>query len=177
MKDLKNIELISNNKKISKNNPISLFLLIKLFSIILFLLFNLFIKIKHFRFVLQIILSFIEFFLDKNIFSFQLVGLQWEFSLNEDNFFTFFSRPPPFIPLSIPSNTFWIFLFFSIIFWFLIFIFQIFFKNFYLILNFFFSFFLNLLNLILFAKAHNLSKEKLENEALSSLIDDQINEI
>jgi hypothetical protein len=105
--------------------------------------------------VITSLASLLDFWVTQNVHGLQLVGLRW--SVGSEGF-TFYSRPDPFIPRESDGNAFWMgFLGFAVL-WLIAFAVALFTSGFFYALNGIFGAFLQLLNFLMFMRAHGEAK-------------------
>ena len=165
-----------SRESVSSNNPVAVYLLIRFASFLFFIIASIFIRSIGIYFVVVSIMECFQFWFIKNVSGLHLVGLKWMITMPKENgeFFQYFSRPPPYIPISYQTNVFWFGCFFSIIFYVCAFIICIIARR---ILRSFAPFGIlcaEIFNLVLFAQAHSCSKLATENDALTKLLDNPI---
>ena len=123
-------------------------------------------------FIIYIITIYMDFFTTKNIGGPELVGLGWFISteIESNSLIQFVTKPFPFVPNPTNSNMFWGIFLISCEMW-------VFFTSYSIIQRSFYYFFLalvglinQLLNIILFMKAHNLLKAETANIARAGIM-------
>lgn len=153
-------------------NPIAFYFVIQLLPYSVFILFLLF-EIQIFQVtIFLLILLGINFWFIKNVNGIQLVGLRWKLSLQ--NGFDYYSKPNPFVPRALDSNSFWIGFFIFMFLWIIAFILSIFVSD-ALCLVCIIGFLSEFFNLTMFMKSHRLAKNQAEHAALEILQDENIN--
>lgn len=154
-------------------NPIAFYFIIQLLPYLVFILFILLkIQILHTTIVTLILLG-INFWFIKNVHGIQLVGLRWKISLLSG--FEFYSKPNPFVPRAIDSNSFWVGFFIFIFLWIIAFIISLFLKESLLCLVCFIGFLSEIINLMMFMRSYRSAKSQAEHAALEILQDETVN--
>ena len=161
---------------VSSNNPVAIYLLVRFLTFLIYIICSLFISQFGIYFVVVFLIEGFQLWFIKNVSGLHLVGLKWMLTAPNDKgeFFQFFSRPPPYIPISYQTNIFWFGCFFSVIFWICAFIICLTIGR---IIKSFAALAIlcaEIFNLVMFAKAHNRSKLATENDALAKLLDNPI---
>lgn len=149
--------------------PVALYFFTKIIPILGFFVFACQQQSKIVSLIIILILSISELWINKNINGPQLVGLSWTFK----NFkIDYYSKPAPFVPIAFDSNLFWIGFFTCIISWSVISIVLLFLSRYIdACLGIIIAAF-EVFGLVMFSKAHNMSKAKSETEVLSILQDE-----
>lgn len=154
-------------------NPIAFYFAIQLLPYLAFILFLLFhIPILHITIIILILIG-INFWFIKNVNGMQLVGLRWKLSFS--NGFEYYSKPNPFVPRAIDSNSFWIGFFVFIILWIIAFIISIFLTSTFLCIVCLIGFLSEFINLNMFMRSHKSAKNQAEHAALEILQDEKVN--
>jgi hypothetical protein len=99
---------------------------------------------------------FVDFFATQNYHGLQLVGLRWSSKIGSD--FRYYSKPNPYVPIRSDSNTFWMGLFLCISFWVMILLVALFAARPLVILTALVGTALQVLNFVMFVKAHRMAK-------------------
>lgn len=154
-------------------NPIAFYFAIQLLPYLVFVLFLIFnIPILQITIIILILLG-INFWFIKNVNGIQLVGLRWKFSIITG--FEYYSKPNPFVPRALDSNSFWIGFFIFLFLWIIALVISLFLKTPLLCLVCFIGFLSELINLMMFMRSHKSAKSQAEHAALEILQDETVN--
>lgn len=129
------------------------------------------------QFLIISVLAIINFWLTENIFGMLLIGLRWYFHWESDmdGFkFKFYSKPDPFVPLTLDIVVFWYIFFAVIILWSILTLIEFAKKQMDRTLLGLILFFSELFNLLMFGKAFNLAKEAHQRSVLQQIQDEVV---
>ena len=165
--------LIPGNPRTPKVNPIALYLSVQIIPIFFFLILIGFGFQENMILILSSILIFFSFWFIKSINGLQLIGLSW--SINPTSGFSYYSKPDPYVPKYNESNAFWLGFFIMMVFWVISFVISLFGKSYLYLLLCIFGFSGQLINLLMFMRAHKEKKIAAEHAALEILQGEKVN--
>ena len=151
------------------------FLLAKVLTLILFLISLIFNFQPYVTIILNFVIGIIDFWLCKNKFGLNLVGLQWylDFGNGGNPKWVFYSRPDPYIPDPGNVNIFWGFLYAFTFLWFMLFILTLISKKYSGSFTCLLLFALSIVNVLCFKRCEVVQSQQADEVARTIMLGDE----